>query len=739
MRWLFLLLLLPLTSCQEKDPWAGDPSVPKHISFNQHIRPLLSRECLGCHRENKNQGGLRLDLASGVASVTTENSPKKSLLWEKIDANHPVTLPDRDKAILWRWIKQGTPSEGHWASLPLQNPDPSALPPQLSPTEPVTEEEFSFFCRTLFGREPNVPELEYLQRIQPTRGDLINSMMQKQDFVQFFKTRFLLLTGTKPVSPNGPFAPYLRWLDTEIANPSFALDDFLRKSLAGDLIPEAGQEGALASAWIRLPHQTGISSLTERISTNLLSIDPNQPALPNHIWPNIDKALPVLLPAFPPATRGHIPIPPFLPLHTPQQIEALRQGKELEPLLWKASKEVPQSATIEFAEWLAQQETMVTIPDLAVAFSFDEAEPIDNGPLPSAQFTSPITVAKGIQGSALAAPAGFEGLPLTSDGPFTLSFFLQLSHLPESQTSLFSASNTAGDSVGFRLDISPDSMTIGLVNGSSKNSLTAQANVLPQPQQWHHLTISYDGSRSAQGFQLWIDAQSIPLTIINDSLYGIARAPKNRLFYRYPTIAEAPPTLIEELQIYRSFLSELEIAHLRDGKALLAAVRDEFPREDLLFKYYLRSKNKETRTKLAQALTASREIAAVEDTALLVPIAGPTPLPKNRPTLPFLPLQMNANPDRLGFANWLVDDRNPLTPRVLASRLYQLVHGVSLLPSNEISDPWVTPTNPEFLDYLAREILVKEWNLRSILQTILLLPPERSSLHSLPEPAETSS
>ena len=100
---------------------------------------------------------------------------------------------------------------------------------------------------------------------------------------------------------------------------------------------------------------------------------------------------------------------------------------------------------------------------------------------------------------------------------------------------------------------------------------------------------------------------------------------------------------------------------------------------------------------------------------------------------------MNANPDRLGFANWLVDDRNPLTPRVLASRLYQLVHGVSLLPSNEISDPWVTPTNPEFLDYLAREILVKEWNLRSILQTILLLPPERSSLHSLPEPAETSS
>ena len=723
-RWPLLALLLPFTSCQEKDPWAGTPNIPTKISFNQDIRPLLTRECLQCHSEENAQAGLSLDRPSGVASVTSDNSPKKSLLWEKIVANHPVALPERDKAILWRWIKQGTPTEAHWAALPI-NP-PSSRPPALSVDSTVDQQEFAFLARALFGRNPTPAEVNYNIQQQPPRGELIDSMMRQRNFADFFKTRLLLFSGARPVSAESVFAPYLRWLDTEIASPNFALDDFFRESLAGDLLPDSGQEGAIATAWTRIPHRAGIDSLSQRVAENLLALDITQPASPTDLWPSAAEVLPAFLPTFPPATIGDITIPPFLPVHTPQQYEALKVAQDAEPIAWQAAKVVPESATVNFVEWLAQEEPAVSIPDLAVAFSFDSASPLDLAPQPVASLRPPLTFAEGVQGTALAAPAQFEGLPLSSDRAFTFSFFLNLGQLPENESPLFYAQTTQGSPVGFRLNLSSDSLTITLLNGSSENSLAAKAQTLPQPGQWYHFAITYDGSRKAEGFQLWIDSQPIPLTTVNDSLYGIANAPAGHLRFQAP-VADGPlPTLLDELQIYRSVLSEIEISNLRDGKALLAEVRDEFPREDLLFNYYLRSKSPVARDSIIRAVNASNEVSTLQDTALLVPIAGPTPTPDIRPTLPFYSLPMSSEPNRLGLANWLLDNRNPVTPRVLASRLYQMVHGVSLLPGEDISDPWQVPSQAALLDFLARDILVKEWNLRAILRTILLHPPQKT-------------
>ena len=731
MRWLPLFLLLPLTSCREKDPWAGDPNVPEQISFNQHIRPLLTRDCLSCHSENNTQGGLRLDLSSGVASVTVQNSPKKSLLWEKIIANHPTTLPERDQAILWRWIKQGTPTEGHWASLPISKPSSSQLPPSLSQTEPVSEEEFIFLAHTLFGRKPTPAELTYNQNHQPTRANLIESMLQQKSFTTYFKTRLLLLSGTNSAPSKGPFAPYLRWLDNEVSNPDFALDNFFRESLAGDLIPEAGQQGAIATAWTRLPHRSGIQSLSERVAKSLLAIDLNNPVSSDTLWPSASETLPHFLPDFPPASKGEIATPPFLPLHTPQQLKGLQKAEEAEPAAWELAESIPDSATVAFAQWLAQEETAVSIPDLSAAFSFDEANPLDLSPLPIALLKAPITLAEGIQGTALAPPAEFEGLPLSSDRAFTLSFFLKLSHLPTAETSLFTATSQQGAPTGFRLNIAPDNLTIALLHGSAANSLIAKAQLLPQPGEWHHLTIGYDGSRKAAGFSFWIDAQPVPLTSLNDQLYGIAHSPAGKLSYRYPSLPDVGPTLIDELQIYQSLLSEIEISHLQDGKALLTAVREEFPREDLLFNYYLRSKSEEARTNKKRAIATSNEVSTLQDSALLVPIAAKTTLPTIRPTLPFYSLKLDSNPDRLGLATWLLDDRNPITPRVIASKLYQMIHGVSLLPSEDISNPWDTPTDAALLDYLSQNLLTQEWNLRSILTTILLHPPTKVPVESI--------
>lgn len=722
-RWLVLLPILVLTSCQEKDPWAGRADIPVTISFNQHIRPLLSRECLSCHNAEKAEGGLQLDRASGVAAVTTDNSPRRSRLWEMIAASHPVALPERDQAILWRWIKQGTPTEGHWASLPLSTPPVASLGSRLSPQEPVSEQEFAFLARTLFGREPIPAEIEYNTKHQPPRGDLIDGMLRQKGFAESFKTRLLLLSGASPVPANGPFAPYLRWLDNEVANPSLALDDFFRESLAGDLVPESGQQGAIATAWTRLPNRSGITSLSDRVGETLLGITPSNAASANALWPNAGEILPLFLPEPPPATKGNQAYPPFLPLHTPQQLEALKQARAAETEAWTLANEIPEAATVAFAEWLAEEQSAVDVPDLAVAFAFDTATPKDRAPRPVGSLVSPLTVAEGVHGTALAPPANFEGLPLASDRAFTLSFFLKLSHLPDKEEPLFFAKTPQGAAVGFRLNLSPEGLTVALLNGSAANSLAARAVTLPQPGHWHHLAIGYDGSRRAEGFKLWIDAQPIQLSTLHNDLYGIASSPGGRLSFQFPVTENTPPTLIDELQIHRRLLTDIEAAHVRDGKALLEAVRDQFPREDLLFDYYLNSRSPLSRQNRARAVAASNEVSTLQATALLVPIAKSNPLPEVRPALPFFSLPLDAEPDRLGLANWLLNDRNPVTPRVVASRLYQLVHGVSLLPAEDISDPWQVPTDPALLDYLARDLLIKEWNLRGVLRTILLNPP----------------
>ncbi|MBK1834654.1 DUF1553 domain-containing protein [Roseibacillus ishigakijimensis] len=726
-RWLPLLFLLLLSSCQEKDPWAGDPSVPVKISFNQHLRPLFTRECLSCHRGEDAQGGFSLDRAVDVAGLTTENSPRKSLLWEKISDGHPRPLPEQEQALIWRWIKQGAETESHWASLPLSEPTGAILPPSLPPTEEVDGEELAFLTRSLFGREPTPEEESYLARNQPPRGLLIETMMRQPAFARFFKSRLLLLSGTAPVSSKGPFAPYLRWLDNDLARPDFALDDFLRRALGGDLLAEGGEEGTLASAWVRLPHRAGVTTLAERVATSFLALNPGEEPCDGDLWADAGLVLGAYLPDFPTALEEGPLQSPLLPLYTAAGHQQMGQASARERDLWEQAEIVPSSVDEGFPGWLALGDAPATIPDLLHSFSFDESAPRDHSPTGGARLLLTPALAGGVQGTAMVGPAVFSHLPLTSDRAFTLSFFIKASHLPDKEENLLWLQGPTHRPDGFQLSLSPHSLRLAFVSEENDATLAASASVLPQPAHWHHLALTYDGSRRAEGLGLWIDARPIELTVEEDRLFGVLGGPENIVKLRYPAPPEGQePTLFDELQIYGEVLSAIEIAHLRDGQSLWQEIRAEHPREDLLYRYYQRAIDPDSRQARQAAVAASRAVAQLQEQALLVPVAEATPPPALRPPLPFLSLAVTAEANRLGLADWLVDPRNPVTPRVLASRLYQMIHGIALLPGDDISDPWQVPARAELLDHLARELVNQEWNLRAILRLILLHPPQES-------------
>src|SRR5437773_1482939 len=121
-------------------------AVPEKVRFNQHIRPILSGNCFYCHGPDPKhrEADLRLDQREtatadlGGYAAIVPGKPEQSALLKRVTSADPDEqmpppaskkphLTDEQIAIIRRWIEQGAEYEGHWAFLPLANPQPPAV------------------------------------------------------------------------------------------------------------------------------------------------------------------------------------------------------------------------------------------------------------------------------------------------------------------------------------------------------------------------------------------------------------------------------------------------------------------------------------------------------------------------------------------------------------------------------------------------------------------------------------
>ncbi|MFN6201351.1 MAG: DUF1553 domain-containing protein, partial [Acidobacteriota bacterium] len=76
---------------------------------------------------------------------------------------------------------------------------------------------------------------------------------------------------------------------------------------------------------------------------------------------------------------------------------------------------------------------------------------------------------------------------------------------------------------------------------------------------------------------------------------------------------------------------------------------------------------------------------------------------------------------RLALARWLVDDRNPLTPRVMANRIWHYHFGAGIVDTpSDFGYLGGRPTHPELLDWLARRLKEHGWRIKPLQREILL-------------------
>ena len=274
---------------------AGD-----EVSFNLDVRPILSDRCFACHGfdANHREGNLRLDLSDGKegayrthkgSTALVPKSLKKSELWQRIITtdeddvmppadSHKKVLSQSEREIVKRWILQGAKYEKFWAFVPPQAPETpevkkrdwsdqaidSHILHRLEKVgiKPSTEADKRTLIRRLsFDLTGLPPTLEEVQAfVADDRSNayesLVDDLIARPGYGEHMTRYWLDLV--RFADSNGMHKDFYRnnfayrdWV-IRAFNDNLGYNDFLRYQLAGDLIPDAGNDAMVASGFNRL-------------------------------------------------------------------------------------------------------------------------------------------------------------------------------------------------------------------------------------------------------------------------------------------------------------------------------------------------------------------------------------------------------------------------------------------------------------------------------------------------------
>jgi hypothetical protein len=90
--------------------------------------------------------------------------------------------------------------------------------------------------------------------------------------------------------------------------------------------------------------------------------------------------------------------------------------------------------------------------------------------------------------------------------------------------------------------------------------------------------------------------------------------------------------------------------------------------------------------------------------------------------------------DRLDLARWIVDPQNPLMPRATVNRFWKHLFGRGLVNTVEnLGISGETPSHPDLLDWLATELIARNWSRKEMLRLIVMSASYRQTSDAAPK------
>jgi hypothetical protein len=395
----------------------------------------------------------------------------------------------------------------------------------------------------------------------------------------------------------------------------------------------------------------------------------------------------------------------------------------------------------------AETSELVSLPKAALTKNFDQSKA--NGDQQLVPGASGEETDKAIRFGGDDAFRPKDAPELSRTSPFTLSIKVR----PEEHSPrmvVVHQSRASEDSAfrGFSLLLDNGHLTASLIHFWPGNAIRIRATQPVPLSEWSTLTVSYDGSSQASGLRLFVNSRQVETETIRDRLtrdithrkewgdYDVGNA-KLALGARFRDVGFRNGA-VDDLQVFTERLSAAQIATLTG----VTPPTDEAASNE----HWLLTQSEQYRSAVAE-LRKLRE-AENELVGQVRQIMAMEEMPGRRPTfvlargaydaptdavLPGGPESIFAWPEeyprnRLGFARWLVDERNPLTSRVAVNRFWRLFFGRGLVATTEdFGSQGDVPTHPELLDWLARRFMDSGWDVRDLCRTIVLSATYRQS------------
>jgi len=155
-----------------------------------------------------------------------------------------------------------------------------------------------------------------------------------------------------------------------------------------------------------------------------------------------------------------------------------------------------------------------------------------------------------------------------------------------------------------------------------------------------------------------------------------------------------------------------------------------------------------SRQERVKSLDAEKKSLTQGQTAWLGTFASPPkihrlyrgdPLMKREAVLPAMveslggPVLSEETPEqsrRMALAKWIVDPKNPLTPRVIVNRLWQYTFGTGIVDTpSDFGANGTQPLHPELLDWLAVRFMEQGWSIKQLQRSIFLSRAFTQSSH----------